>query len=51
MRNLYESGAMMGILFYGYLACLIICMFISISMPLDRAMYYFKPVSVIMGIL
>lgn len=51
VRNFYESGAMIAILFYGYLGCLIICTFISISMPLDRALYYFKPVSIIMGLL
>lgn len=51
VRNLYNSGALIAILFYSYLACLLISIFVSISMPLDRAMYYFKPISIIMGIL
>lgn len=48
--DIYNNGVMRTIVFSIYLAVLFLSVFVSISLPIDRAMGYFKFVSVILGI-
>lgn len=51
VADFYNSGWLIAILFYSYLVCLIISVFVSISMPLERAIFYLRIIAVIMGFL
>jgi len=51
MVNLYNSRILQKILFSVYLGMVFLSTFVSISLPIDRAMSYFRIVSIFMGIL
>ena len=50
MTDIYNSGIPAKILFAGYLGMIFVSVFVSISLPIDRAMGYFRVVSVILAI-
>ncbi len=51
MRDIYENGILKKILFSFYLGMIFLSTFVSIALPIDRAMSYFRVVSIIMGVL
>lgn len=51
MINIYNSGVLKQIFFAIYLMMIILSVFVSIALPIDRAMPYFRVVAVVMSIL
>ena len=51
LTDIYENGILRQILFATYLGVIIISTFVSISLPIDRAISYFRIVSTILGFL
>jgi len=49
--DLYNSGILKKILFSLYLGMIFLSTFVSIALPIDRAMGYFRIVAIIMAIL
>lgn len=49
--DIYDNGVLKNIIFGVYLGTLFLSVFVSISLPIDRAMGYFKLVSIILGFL
>ena len=50
MINIYNDGILKKIIFSTYLGVIFISVFVSIALPIDRAMGYFRAVSIILGI-
>jgi len=50
-EDIYNDGILKKILFAAYLGMIFLSLFVSISMPIDRAMGYFRVVSIVMAIL
>ena len=51
MTEIYNNGIMKKVLFSVYLACVFISVFVSLSLPVQRAVPYFHVVSTIMSFL
>ena len=51
MRDIYENGILKKVLFALYLGMIFLSTFVSIALPIDRAMGYFRVVSMIMAVL
>ena len=51
MTDIYDNGILKKILFSVYLGTLFLSTFVSIALPINRAMAYFKVVSCILGVL
>ena len=51
MISIYESGVVEEIFFSLYLILLVLSIFVSIALPIDRAMPYFRIVAVLMAVL
>ena len=51
MADIYYNGVLKKVLFSLYLGTLFLSTFISISLPIHRAMPYFRVVSCILGVL
>jgi len=51
MRDIYENGILKKVLFSLYLGMIFLSTFVSIALPIDRAMGYFRVVSMIMAVL
>ena len=49
--KIYQNGILKKVFFAAYLSLIFITTFVSISMPIDRAMHYFTVVAWIMGFL
>ena len=50
MRDIYENGILKKVLFSLYLGMIFLSTFVSIALPIDRAMGYFRVVSMIMAV-
>ena len=51
MISIYDSGVVEEIFFSLYLILLVLSIFVSIALPIDRAMPYFRIVAVLMAVL
>ena len=51
MTEFYDSGVPKEVFFSIYMFCLFLSIFIAISLPIDRAMPYFRVVAVIFAII
>jgi len=51
MNDVYTNGILKKVLFASYLGMIFISTFVSIALPIDRAMSYFRFVAVMMAIL
>jgi len=51
LTDIYENGILRKVFFSLYLGVIFIATFVSISLPIDRAMTYFRLVSFILGFL
>lgn len=51
MNDVYTNGILKKVLFSSYLGMIFVSTFVSISLPIDRAMNYFRFVAVMMAIL
>ena len=51
LKDVYDNGIIKKVLFTAYLGMIFLSTFVSISLPIERAMGYFRVVSVILGIL
>jgi lysylphosphatidylglycerol synthetase-like protein (DUF2156 family) len=51
MKDIYDNGIVKKVLFSLYLGVIFLSTFVSISLPINRAMAYFRVVSIILGVL
>ena len=51
MKEIYDNGILKKVLFSLYLGVIFLSTFVSISLPINRAMAYFRVVSIILGVL
>jgi len=51
MKEIYDNGIVKKVLFSVYLGVIFLSTFVSISLPIERAMPYFRIVSSILGVL
>ena len=51
MKDIYENGIVQKMLFSVYFGVIFLSTVVSIALPIDRAMNYFRVVSVILGVL
>ena len=51
LDDIYQNGILKKVIFSVYLGVIFLSVFVSISLPIDRAMPYFRVVSVILGVL
>ena len=49
--DIYNNGILKKVLFAAYLGMIFLSTFVSIALPIDRAMGYFRVVSIIMAVL
>lgn len=50
MKDIYDNGILKKMLFAIYLGVIFLSTFVSISLPIERAMAYFRVVSTILGV-